>query len=205
MKKVFFILSLILFLFSSVSAQTTFGFKLGSNLTRLVGEDAQFNDQSSDFATFGGVVGVVIENHSKILNWKNELLYSQKGGKWSEDDEYFKLHFNYLEFVTGPSFLIRDGSAINCGFYTGYLLSAKQIVCDGERKNSYGASQDDLDDLKSRFDYGINIGFNYALKETILLTLDYNIGLFNFFSTDGDEEIVKHSGFQLGVSYSLNN
>ena len=86
------------------------------------------------------------------------------------------------------------------------MLSAKQIVYDGERKNSYGASQDDLDDLKNRFDYGVNIGFNYALKETILLTLDYNMGLVNFLSEDGDgeEEIAKHSGFQLGVSYSLN-
>ena len=204
MKKSFFILSLILFFFSSISAQTTFGLKLGSSLTRLVGEDAKFNDEPSDFATFGGVFGLVIENHSDVLNWKNELLYSQKGGRWSEDDEYYKFHFNYLEFVTGPSFLIQNIFAINCGFYTGYLLSAKQIVYDGERKNSYGASQDDLDDLKSRFDYGVNLGFNYALKEAILLTLDYNMGLVNFLSEDGNEDIAKHSGFQLGVSYSLN-
>ena len=204
MKKSFFILSLILFFFSSISAQTTFGLKLGSSLTRLVGEDAKFNDEPSDFATFGGVFGLVIENHSDVLNWKNELLYSQKGGRWSEDDEYYKFHFNYLEFVTGPSFLIQNIFAINCGFYTGYLLSAKQIVYDGERKNSYGASQDDLDDLKSRFDYGVNLGFNYALKEAILLTLDYNMGLVNFLSEDGNEDIAKHSGFQLGVYYSLN-
>ena len=206
MKKVFFVLSLILFFLSSISAQTTFGFKLAGNLTRIVGEDAEFNDQPSDFATFGGVVGVVIGSRSNVLNWKNEILYSQKGGRWSEDDEYYKFHFNYLEFVTGPSFLIQNDFAINCGFYTGYLLSAKQIVYDGERKNSYGASQDDLDDLKNRLDYGVNVGFNYALKETILLTLDYNMGLVNFLSEDGDEdeEIAKHSGLQLGVSYSLN-
>tara|TARA_B100000427_G_scaffold324722_1_gene330335 strand:+ start:715 stop:1302 length:588 start_codon:yes stop_codon:yes gene_type:complete len=193
-------------LFSSVSAQTTFGLKLGSNLTRIVGEDAKFNDRSSDFATFGGVVGVVIQGRSDILNWKNELLYSQKGGRWSEDDEYYKLHFNYIELITGPSFLIQDGFAINCGLYTGYLLSAKQIVSDGERKNSYGASKDDLNDLKSRFDYGVNVGFYYALKETILLTLDYNMGFANFLTlADDDKEIAKHSGFQLGVSYSINN
>ena len=202
MKKFFFIL--FLFSFSSISAQTIFGLKLGSNLTRLVGEDAEFNERSSDLATLGGVFGVVIENRSDIINWKNELLYSQKGGRWSEEDEYYMLRFNYLEFVTGPSFLIINDFTVNCGFYTGYLVSAKQIVCDGERKNSYGASQDDLNDLKSRFDYGVNIGFNYALKEKTFLTFDYNIGLVNFLSEDGDEDIAKHSGFQLGLSIYLN-
>ena len=217
-KSIVCFLFLSLVFFSNSFAQTDFGVKIGSSFSRIVGEDAVmqmgYNEagQFSDFATPGLNVGLYFSFPSKLvgdaLAWKNEFLYSQRGGVWSDKDEdsYFKLQFDYIEVVSGPSFLIKEVFGVSFGLYAGYLLGAKQIFYDDGDKMIDSADADDLDDLKSRINYGVSAGVSYVVKKDFLFSFDYDIGLVNFLTEEDDEDFnAKHSGFRLGVTYLLKN
>ena len=208
MKKILLVLLIKIFIVFPIYSQTNIGFKAGANLSTVIGEDAtDFNSENPDIVTLGVVIGVIMKNEFNSFFWNNEVNYINKGAKWSIDgeDAYYKFSFNYLQLTTGPVMNFTDNLNFKLNLYGAYLLSAKQIMFFEGNKQIYKVEKDQLDDLNTRLDFGINTGFEFIINRNITSFLSYDLGLINFLSTDDDDESIRHSGFQLGIKYYINN
>ena len=204
MKKTVLVLLINLYIVSPLYSQTNIGLKAGTNLSTVIGEDAtNFNSEDPDIATLGVVIGVIMKNEFNGFFWNNEVSYINKGAKWSVEDEdvYYKFSFDYLQLATGPVMNFTDNLNFTLNLYGAYLLSAKQILFYEGDKQINKVDKDQLDDLKTRFDFGVNTGFEFIINSNITSFFSYDLGLINFLNTDDDEQSVRHSGIQLGIKY----
>ena len=213
MKKILLFLLIKIYIVFPLYPQTNVGFKAGVNLSTLTGKDATIGNEDPDLATLGVVLGIVIKNDLNNIFWQSEVDFINKGAKWSVDgeDEYFKYSFDYLQLVTGPSINFKHTNIfLNLNFYGAYLLSAKAIMYDDGDRLIDKVTKEQLDELNSRFDFGLSTGFEFITSKNINAFFSYNLGLINFLNSQyssGDiiEQSIRHSGFQLGIKYYINN
>lgn len=165
------------------------GAKAGLNLSSLSGEDAD-GLESKIGLHFGGTANFGL---SDMLSVQPELLFSMKGARFEEDND-FRYNFTYLDV---PVLLkVNAGNLFfEAGPQIGFLLSAKSKGDDD--------SNDIKDDLKT-IDVGYAAGLGYQLDGGFNLGLRYNGGLSKVSEgSDDDLAEIRNSVFQLYVGYQF--
>ena len=198
MKKIFLVLLSLTFTLH-LSAQQM-GVKAGINYATVVGDDADDSDY-----ILAPVFGLSSSTELNFGILKGEILYSQKGASFEDEilgiDIKQTMTFNYLEFASAMVFNVAEQVNLHGGIYSGYLLSGQMTIeIDGDKDSE---SFDDLDELDSRWDLGLNIGGAYVLNDQMQVDLSYRMGLVDFMNVDPVEVEAKHSSLQLGVIYSF--
>lgn len=190
---------------SSNKLDIRFGVKAGLNLATVTGDLEDIKSRISFH--FGGIAEIMINEELAI---QPELLYSGQGGKYDE----FTLKLNYLYLSIMAKYFVSNKFRIEVGPQFGYLLSAK--LEDDSSSNSNGdidnlpttnkfaANSEDVKEEVKSFDFGLNIGASYILKNNINLSLRYYLGLANGNDLDGNNGDFKNSVFQLSASYFFN-
>jgi opacity protein-like surface antigen len=196
MKKLVFILAT-LFTFSfAAQAQEgiKLGLKVGGNFSNVTGDDTE--DAESIFGLHAG--GFLDYGISEMVSIRPELLYSMKGTKFEYndgEDVIQKFRFHYLD-VPILARVKAGGLFFEFGPTLGFKLAASSsLEIDGEE-----AEDDDIEGMKS-FEFGYAAGLGYELGSGLGIGLRYQGGLTSIFEDDDDK--VKNSVFQLGLSYTL--
>ena len=180
-----------------------FGVKAGLNMSSL---SSNVDDELK--SKMGFAAGAFVNfDLGKGLSIQPELLYSQKGAKYSEtiDGESYTLSMN-LDYVDIPvlvkyAFQMPDSALAPClyaGPYFGFKASAKfKYDLAGE------TGSEPIEDLKST-DFGMVFGggLDFALG-TGKLTLDvrYALGMQNLAVDTGDGETTKNGVFQVLLGF----
>ena len=178
MKKLI-IITLILFSFSSVSAQKKdvfWGVKGGLILPNII-NDYLTNSNSIVGFQLGALVETPISKKYKI---QPELLVSTHVNK----DKFI----TYLDLPIVFKYHVYKGASIEAGPQVGYLLF--------ERNN------DNIDNDFKNFDYGLNLGVGHQLKSNYFLQFRYNLGLSNILGYNGFDNT--NAIIQVSVGYKFN-
>ena len=187
MKKTIIILATLLFAISAVSAQTSFGIKLGGNLANLTGD----GDSDIRLSIHGG--GVAEIDISEKLSVQPELLYSGQGAKFGD----LVLAFDYIQLPILVQYMVINGLTIQAGPQIGYNLSAK-IKSDGN-SDDYKDFAKALGQEFNDFDFGAAVGAQFQTKLGLFFQARYNMGFLDFIK-DGDS---KNAVISISVGYML--
>lgn len=166
-----------------------FGLKVGLNVFNIQ------NDNSTTYDPKAGLnAGLIGHIHlSRHFALQPELIYSQKGAKFTVANVDRRLKLNYLNIPILFQFMFNNGFRIQAGPEIGILLQAKQ--------KTGNTNLDVKDDLKL-FDLGLAAGVSYVHPPTGFgIDLRYVKGLVNI-NSEGTETS-KNQGFQVGVFYLL--
>lgn len=195
---------------SSFGTDIKFGAKAGLNFATLTGDLEDVKGRTSFH--FGGIAEIIINEEFAV---QPELLYSAQGAKY--DDATFALDYLYVPIM--GKYFINDEFSLEAGPQFGYLLSAKlkdkssgnggnggniDTTSRGSQVGEVAASNEDIKDGVKSFDFGLNIGASYILKNGINLSLRYYLGLANGNNLEDNDGDFKNSVFQLSVSYFFN-
>ncbi len=203
-KKLFFT-ALLMGMFShQVMAQLDsfhMGFKFGSNLADIKGEDTDNLDMRSSVH-----IGLVAEFPvNEYIAVQPELLYSFQGIKTESaepnfEEERLKLDYIYLPVMLKYyPFYVVPGLSFEAGPQIGFLTSA--IL---ERRNNLDGGTTETSDLDikdgtSEIDFGFNLGFGYHFEIGAFLQARYNLGISDVFEDSG----VQHSVFQFSTGFKF--
>jgi len=196
MKKIFLvgILSILCVSVSFAQTQIRLGVTAGLNASKLIegGDYATSYDFKAGFQA-GIVADFGITENFSIMP---ELLFSQRGAKYSEEEPDYKINasvtLNYLQLPVNAAYKFDLGYGsklfVFAGPYIGYGISAK---ASGNAKGD-GIEIDDVPQVKfgskegeiKPFDFGVNVGVGYQYDK-IFFKLQYNQGLINI-SNDRD-------------------
>ncbi len=157
-------------------SQTTLGAKAGLNLSNLSMEDA------SDKNMLAGFHGGLFVNMplSGSFSVQPELLFSQKGAKWTSEtsiaDSEVKLNLNYLEVPVNLVYNLAEDFDFQFGPYVGFLTNTKSEGTLTVGNVTYQTS-DELDkDNFNTVDFGLQGGLRFFLKP-VYLGFTYKLGL----------------------------
>jgi hypothetical protein len=195
MKKLLFSFSLLLGLASAAQAQSdvSLGLKAGGSLSSFSGKQAT-NDENL-FGFHGGVFANI--GLTSLFAFQPELIYSQKGAKFSSVDLTRRL--SYLD-IPLAFHINADGLFFEAGPQVGFLLSAKDKVgtVSVDRKSAFNT-----------VDFGYLFGLGFQRKSGLGIGLRYNGGFTNVEKavTTGNVTVqnnIRNSAFQLYLTYSFN-
>ncbi|WP_181307794.1 porin family protein [Rufibacter sp. XAAS-G3-1] len=190
------------------------GLRAGANYSNLSGDLENQDIYENKFGFVGGLTANFDLSGDGFLSLQPELLYSQRGYQY-KDDQYTigsganainyrsegSVHFNYLDLPI----LLR----INAGglFFEGgpqasYLLSIKDksetFIGDSRTATSNEIEKDDL----SEFEIGYVAGLGYQLENGLSLGLRYNGSINSLAKEDSDDLTnARHSTFQLTLGF----
>lgn len=179
---------------SPAAAQITGkGAKLGLSLANMSGDDIEENDAKLGFA-LGGFVTYSI---SEAFSVQPELLFVQKGTKWSEGDAKLVFRLSYLELPILAKYSFAAGPNMKVFVFGGPAIAFKigatsYFEWEGESET------DDIEDMKA-LDLGLAFGAGIQMPfNNLLLSLDarYTLGLTDCFEEiDGETVSVKNGAF----------
>ena len=200
MKKLILTLALVAGAASLSHAQgVKLGVKVGASYASISGDDTE--DAKYKLGFNGGLTANF--GFSDLLSFQPELLYSQKGFQFEDDDIDYKAKQTY-HYVDVP-LLLRinaDGPFFELGPQVGLLLGQKsKVTIDGDEVDS--DSDSDLDGY-NRVDFGYIAGVGYQLESGLSVGVRYNGGIGNIFENEdgsGDDSKVRNSVFQLQLGY----
>jgi hypothetical protein len=174
--------------FAAANAQIQFGIKAGANFSNLTGDD--IGDAKTKVGFHGGAfVGVPLFS---TFSLQPEVVYSDQGAKFSDEETTAKLNAEYLNIPVLFKYNNPSGFFAQTGPQIGFLMSAK-IKVDGQSVN-------DKDAFKST-DFSWAVGIGYLIKSVnVGIDARYNIGLSNVAKDSGNGS-VKNSVFQVGLFY----
>ncbi|GHT15990.1 hypothetical protein FACS189432_03760 [Bacteroidia bacterium] len=202
MKKVILLAFIAVLSIASANAQVKFGVTAGLNTSSLTG------DVEGGKYKAGVQAGLLLDySVSDKFSIIPELLFTQKGAKVEESDEYLNLtikgafNFNYLQIPINAAykFDVAPDSKILvfAGPYVGYALSGKLKFDSNlleDIKINFGSKEGELNPL----DFGLNIGAGYQYTK-FFAKLQYNLGLSNL-SNESDVTL-HHSNVAFTVGY----
>ncbi|MBD2714279.1 PorT family protein [Microvirga sp. STR05] len=175
------------------------GVKVGASYASVAGDDTE--DAKYKLGFNGGLTANF--GFSDLISFQPELLYSQKGFQFEDDDFDYKAKQTY-HYVDVP-LLLRinaDGPFFELGPQVGVLLGQKaKVTVDGEEVDS--DSDSDLEGY-NRVDFGYIAGVGYQLESGLSVGVRYNGGIGNIFENNdsgGDDSKVRNSVFQLQLGY----
>ncbi|WP_291114242.1 porin family protein [Flavobacterium sp. UBA6135] len=171
----------------NVAAQkVTFGAKAGLNLATLTG-DVEDMKSLTGYHVGGSAEFKITEKFSV----QPELLYSLEGGKSSffyEDeisriDTEEKMKLGYLNLPIMAKYYVADGLSLEAGPQIGYLLHANSHydydVNIGNEFVIKESGKEDIKDFVEKINVGINFGLGYQLKNNLFFQARYHLGLTN--------------------------
>ena len=185
MKKLFCIVSAVIFMASFVAAQEThFGLKAGVNIASAnVSPGSDYDSKVG--LHIGGLAHIHLSPHFAL---QPEVVYSMQGGK--VDDS--KLKLNYINIPLLAQYMIENGFRLQTGPQLGLLVSAKTEVGDVEvdRKDNFTTT-----------DFSWAFGAGYLFPEGFGLDARYNLGISDVW--DAGSSKIKNSVFQVGIFYQF--
>lgn len=206
----------LLLVLSSKSYSQDIILKAGLNLATFYGQDYEDDVEGLKIKPgfhFGGVVELPI---SEILSLEAGLVFSTKGSKYHEadrSDDYVydsKFNLNYINLpVTAKiNFNIGDVKIFGtAGPNLGYGMTGKSKSTEYFKgkttKQSYNTKwgSGTYDDLR-RVDFGVIAGIGVEIS-SIIVGVNYDLGLLNIAANPGDGTIVKNRVFALSIGYRL--
>ncbi|SNC77496.1 Outer membrane protein beta-barrel domain-containing protein [Hymenobacter gelipurpurascens] len=195
MKKSFLLFLLVAGVATASQAQNVrVGLKGGASLTNFAGDDAALKGNKVGF--HGGLLANIGVNDA--FSVQPELLYSQKGSKYTLNGTDVINKFDYIDLPI--MFRINaDGLFFEVGPQLGFLSSAKQKI---------GSVTTDIKDAYNTVDFGYAAGLGYQSASGPGIGLRYNGGITNIPKeyTTGNTSFqpnIRNSAFQLYVSYLL--
>lgn len=192
MKNLSFILMLVLFTFTSCGCHF-YGLKSGLNVSTLNGDDTDNLDPKMGFV-FGAIAELCIDDKAAI---QPEILYSQQGAKYKQIDGYDgTIKLDYINAPIMAKYRVTEKFIVEAGPQFGILLSAKD-----EYESPSDSGQEDLSDEIKDFDYGVNLGVNYDLRNGWFFGARYNLGLTNINDSSGISN--SNNVFQFSVGFKL--
>jgi hypothetical protein len=195
----------------STYAQVSFGIKAGYNNSTYSVENSDNLKRLSGFHA-GGIVDISLADEFSL---QPQLLFILKGAKqeahvdqFGDQNEEAKLKLNYLELPVNFLYKHQLGAGklfVGAGPYLGFGLSGKikqgeeeaDIKFDGKKLAELDAEDDAAMHLK-RLDAGANFLAGYELKNGLLFSVNYSLGLTNI---DPDGGKSKNSYFGISVGY----
>jgi hypothetical protein len=187
-------------------AQVSFGVKAGYSSSTISADD---NDGSSRLSGFHA--GVIADlSLAESFSLQPQLLYSAKGVKFkdvdiNENETKVSFKLNYLELPVNFLYKPQVGAGklfVGAGPYLALGIGGKfedvKVKFDGKK----AADLDETDDKihAKALDAGANFLAGYELKNGLLFSINYSLGLTNF-SPDGDKS--KNSYLGISVGYLL--
>lgn len=203
----------------STYAQVSFGLKAGYNNAGLSVEDGANLSRLSGFHA-GGIADISLAENFSL---QPQLLFIMKGAKQKAYKETImgvevespasKTTLNYLELPVNFLYKHEVGAGkifVGAGPYVGFGLSGKvkadgsdeegKIKFDGKKESEVEAGDDTYMHLK-RIDAGANVLAGYELKNGLLFSVNYSLGLTNI---DPDGAKSKNNYFGISVGYLFN-
>ena len=184
MKKVLFVLVLMLSAGIIANAQFKFGIKAGANF-------AGINDDDTDMKT--GVTAGVLGQFKFSERWaiQPEVLFNMQGAKYKSGSTKIDWKFNYVAIPVMVQFYIIDGLSVEIGPQFGILVSA-------ERNDT------DVKDYTESFEASIGTGVAYELSNVpVGFFARYTAGLTEINSSSALGTNLKNYAFQLGAFVKL--
>lgn len=215
---VFAVAAVALFTSQAQAQGVTYGLKAGLNLANVTIKSAS-TDMPDFKSQIGGVEGIFVNFKLGAVSIQPELLYSQRGTKWTEDEEVgvailtghmritslelpILVKYNFLSGAVRP--FVLAGPSIS------YLLSARwqynvHYYTSGYTDYSYAYSM--TDDLKKIALAGVfGIGADYHVSKYVFsLEARYHLGLTNVIKDTEDSDVTsaKHKGFTVLIGFGF--
>jgi len=201
MKKTIFTLALLAGLSGAAQAQRniSLGLKAGGTYSTFVGDNANYTyPLTSTKSMFGFHAGAFVNiGITKLFAFQPELIYSEKGTKYTNIDNFTRL--GYLD-IPLAFHVNADGLFFEAGPQVGFLLNAK---------NKSGSISTDVKDSYNDIDFGYLFGLGYQRKSGPGIGLRYNGGFTNVRPSAQLTPItsfqprIRNSAFQLYLTYSF--
>lgn len=196
MKKIFvaFIVAVCMGIAMPVQAQINFGVKGGLNLSKASFSHFGDNFKKDNFTGF--FIGPMAEFTIPVigLGVDGALLFSQRGVKVSNDDDYETVKQNGLDIPVNLKYNIGLGSLLGI-----YLAAGPDFFFDFAKDKTINGVKVD----KKKAQVGINLGAGVKLVNHLQLGFNYNIPLDNTASFDyaGNYNFYKTKTWQISAAY----
>ncbi|MCK5075772.1 MAG: PorT family protein [Calditrichia bacterium] len=193
MKKLFFVLFMVVMLSSMGFSQISYGITCGVNMSKFTG-DVKDIDPSFKAGIAGGVVAEV---GLLGLSVAPEVLFVMKGSKFKLNDVEYSSKYNYIEVPVLaryyiPSIVIKP--FITAGPYYSMLLSANEkYTINGNSK------EDDVKDTMESQDFGLKVGVGIKLSKLTVMAR-YSMGL-KATNKEGDDK--KNATMELMAAFTF--
>lgn len=183
-----------------------FSVKAGINLADQSSDADGAPETSMKIGAIGGVGFTA--GLSDMFGIRAEMLFSQKGTKWTSNEVESELSINYIE-IPITAVLTLPGEGVKPHFFIGpafgFKMGDSKISVDGEEVT--GSLEDDI---YQTMDIGLTIGagINFPMGANALgIDARYNLGLTGIMDDkDGTIEVptVKNNVISIMLSYTLN-
>ncbi len=211
---------------TGVAAQdVSFGIRGGLNLTNFIGDDAEFTD-NGDTVSPDSKLGINLAGYANIpltgqFSVQPELIYSQKGAKYTDSDTIFdvdyeslvKWNLTYLEIPVLVKINFDQGEDMIPYLYAGPSVSLNLVAeTENEVETTFqGETQTttetrDIKDDTADMDFGLVIGGGVELATGVTADIRYTMGLVSVDDPDDDTEDpadVYNSAISIMVGYSF--
>lgn len=173
------------------------GFKGGINMANVTGDDAP-DDTSMRYGLVGGAF--LCYKLTDIFAIQPELLYAQKGAKYTADDDTERtMKIDYFEIPLLFKVALPTEGKIKPSLYAGPALGILMSAKDED---------EDVKDYFKSTDIGIlaGAGLGYMMENGMVgLEVRYEVGLATIDKAEGDEEEsdIKNSVFSIMLSYGF--
>ena len=198
MKKLLLIVIFFALVFSISNANAQrFGLLGGINMANIYGDDAEPVEGVDSKSILGATGGIsFISRLGRHVTFRAELLYSQKGNKWEEGDNFESFKLAYLEKNILFQIFFPSRSRIKLfvmgGGYLALNLSAK-----GEWEFEGDSGSEDIKDDTKTFDYGFVFGGGILIKRAFEITAKYSMGIAKFYEWEGELQEMKNKAIQI--------
>jgi len=193
--------SAFLFAATTLHAAVDFGIKGGMNYnsnSSTISSEADLNKESITGLQFGGVADYKL---SDTLSIQGEILYSQKGVKFTGDIAEIGFSMSYLEVPIVAKLRVDKTFSVYGGGYVAYLSNGTMDYPVGENMTTTVKIKNFYED----FDYGVIIGGQAKISDRMSIDLRYTLGLANTFKSSNSffgEESESLSGENSSISIS---
>lgn len=201
--------------FSVAQAQTKVGLKGGVNYSNIAGDLENEDVYMNKFGFNGGLTANFAITGDNFLSIQPELLYSQKGYKY-RDDEFTDIlgrevrrkgtrNFNYLDLPVMLK-VNAGGLFFEAGPQLSYLLAIRdntETSVNGNTDSNWRSI--DKDDL-AELEVGYAAGLGFQATNGVSLGVRYNGSMSDLAKKDpNNDELVnaRHSAFQLQLGFLL--
>lgn len=168
MRRFLFALLVTGYLLPAAHAQASFGFQAGLNVANLqVSDDDPIDELGDEQPRLGLTAGIVADiPFTPSLSFHPELLFSQKGERYSAGDGEFEAtltaQINYIEVPLLLRYALPIGqNGLTIGLEGGpavaYKVSAG-LACSGDIPDEFCSEEDELDRTTTALDVGGAIG-----------------------------------------------
>lgn len=220
MKKLLLAIALVSVSFS-YAQEVSYGVKAGLNVASLTGD---LEDMDPRLGFHAGVFAEI--RLSEKFSLQPELLFSQQGAKESyfdqgsfdgfsyveKDDTTFML--NYINIPILAKIYLTDKFSFEAGPQISLLMSARykynymaEAYFNGELiESEYESGSESIKDEIKNLDFGLNLGFSYAINSNFSVQTRYVFGLSNIVKEsdfDDDDFSIKNGVFQFSIGYKF--